>query len=81
MDIIYYLIIRIEIIKIYLFWNEYEMILIYISIYANVWLNILKCINIFVLKRSYENDFTLNLLFVSIIQTIWFISITDELAC
>ena len=54
---------------------------IYIYIYANVWLNILKCINIFVLKRSYENDFTLNLLFVSIIQTIWFISITGELAC
>ena len=51
------------------------------GIKEKILLNTLKCISIFVLKRSYENDFTLNLLFVSIIQTIWFISITDELAC
>ena len=46
-----------------LIWNGFD-------IYENVQLNSLKCISIFELKRFNENDFTLYLLFVSMIETV-----------
>ena len=40
------------------------------NIYENVWLNNLKCISIFELKCFYENDCTLYLLLIRMIENI-----------
>ena len=45
-----------------LFWHKYE----------NIWLKSFERFNMFELKSFYENDYKLYLLFVIIIENVWF---------